>query len=216
MAGQLAATQAKALYDSGDLSEAIEEITREVKANPTDTARRAFLFECSASPASGSGPSDNSARSRPRGRRRRGSRAGLRNCLRAEQARQRLVRDGLARTSSPTRPTTSTSTSTPSTACARRRGGARASRPRRGGTPGALGRSTTSSSGLPRLRRLLRPRARTHRPRQVHWVPYDRSGASKSRRRPTARTSCGRPCRCNDRKEDEGDDADALRRFGRA
>lgn len=38
-------TQARALYESGELTPAIEELTREVKANPTDTARRAFLFE---------------------------------------------------------------------------------------------------------------------------------------------------------------------------
>lgn len=35
---------AKELFDAGQLQAAIEEITREVKANPTDMARRAFLF----------------------------------------------------------------------------------------------------------------------------------------------------------------------------
>src|SRR5215475_3712528 len=35
---------AKALFDAGQLRAAIEEVTREVKANPTDTARRTFLF----------------------------------------------------------------------------------------------------------------------------------------------------------------------------
>jgi type VI secretion system protein ImpE len=38
-------TQAKALLDAGKLGEAIEELTREVKAHPTDAARRTFLFE---------------------------------------------------------------------------------------------------------------------------------------------------------------------------
>jgi type VI secretion system protein ImpE len=33
------------MYAAGNLAGAIEEITREVKANPTDTARRSFLFE---------------------------------------------------------------------------------------------------------------------------------------------------------------------------
>src|SRR5262245_38830291 len=35
---------AKELFDAGQLRAAIEEVTREVKANPTDTARRTFLF----------------------------------------------------------------------------------------------------------------------------------------------------------------------------
>ncbi|HEY8462179.1 MAG TPA: type VI secretion system accessory protein TagJ [Blastocatellia bacterium] len=35
---------AKELFDSGQLQAAIEEVTREVKANPTDTSRRIFLF----------------------------------------------------------------------------------------------------------------------------------------------------------------------------
>ena len=38
-------SQAKALLDAGQLGAAIEELTREVKANPTDTSRRIFLFE---------------------------------------------------------------------------------------------------------------------------------------------------------------------------
>ncbi len=38
-------TQAKALLDAGKLGEAIEELTREVKAHPADAARRTFLFE---------------------------------------------------------------------------------------------------------------------------------------------------------------------------
>jgi type VI secretion system protein ImpE len=36
---------AKELFDAGKLQAAIDEVTREVKANPTDTARRTFLFE---------------------------------------------------------------------------------------------------------------------------------------------------------------------------
>lgn len=35
---------AKELFDAGQLQAAIEEVTREVKANPTDRARRTFLF----------------------------------------------------------------------------------------------------------------------------------------------------------------------------
>ena len=37
--------QAKALYESGQLAAAIEAVTQEVKANPTDMTRRTFLFE---------------------------------------------------------------------------------------------------------------------------------------------------------------------------
>jgi type VI secretion system protein ImpE len=36
---------AKELFDAGNLREAIEELTREVKAKPTDVSRRTFLFE---------------------------------------------------------------------------------------------------------------------------------------------------------------------------
>lgn len=36
---------AKELFDAGKLQAAIDEVTREVKANPTDTSRRTFLFE---------------------------------------------------------------------------------------------------------------------------------------------------------------------------
>jgi type VI secretion system protein ImpE len=95
MAGQLAATRAKALYDSGDLSAAIEEITREVKANPTDAARRSFLFEllCFA------GEWERAERQLGAiGRGNVGAEIGaqvFRNCLRAEQDRQRLLSDGL-------------------------------------------------------------------------------------------------------------------------
>ncbi len=38
-------TQAKALFDAGELGRAVEELLREVKANPADTTRRTFLFE---------------------------------------------------------------------------------------------------------------------------------------------------------------------------
>jgi len=38
-------TRAKALFDAGQLDAAIEEVSREVKAHPTDTSRRTFLFE---------------------------------------------------------------------------------------------------------------------------------------------------------------------------
>jgi type VI secretion system protein ImpE len=38
-------TSAKELFEAGRLQAAIEEVTRGVKANPTDLSRRAFLFE---------------------------------------------------------------------------------------------------------------------------------------------------------------------------
>lgn len=38
-------TQAKALVDAGKLGAAIEEVTRQVKAHPTDASQRIFLFE---------------------------------------------------------------------------------------------------------------------------------------------------------------------------
>ncbi len=37
--------RAKELFDAGELQAAIEELVREVKANPADTTRRIFLFE---------------------------------------------------------------------------------------------------------------------------------------------------------------------------
>lgn len=38
-------SQAKALVDAGKLGEAIEEVTRQVKAHPSDVSHRTFLFE---------------------------------------------------------------------------------------------------------------------------------------------------------------------------
>ncbi len=38
-------TQAKALFEAGQLEDAISQLTREVKANPADAMRRTFLFE---------------------------------------------------------------------------------------------------------------------------------------------------------------------------
>jgi len=40
-------TQAKELFQAGKLQEAIDELVKEVKANPSDTGRRTFLFELS-------------------------------------------------------------------------------------------------------------------------------------------------------------------------
>src|SRR5882757_1725329 len=40
-------TQAKELFAAGKLDEAIEELLREVKANPNDASKRTFLFELS-------------------------------------------------------------------------------------------------------------------------------------------------------------------------
>lgn len=96
MTTQVAATRAKALYDAGELSAAVEEITREVKANPADMPRRVFLFEllCFA------GEWERAARQLDvlghQGVV--GTEIGAqvyRNCLRAEQDRARLLRDGL-------------------------------------------------------------------------------------------------------------------------
>ncbi|HEX8339182.1 MAG TPA: type VI secretion system accessory protein TagJ [Pyrinomonadaceae bacterium] len=95
MTTQVTATRAKALYDSGDLSAAVEEITREVKANPTDMPRRVFLFEllCFA------GEWERAARQLDViGHQGVGTEIGAqvyRNCLRAELDRGRLLRDGL-------------------------------------------------------------------------------------------------------------------------
>jgi type VI secretion system protein ImpE len=41
----LSTTEAKALLETGKLNEAIAALTKEVKANPSDTSRRTFLFE---------------------------------------------------------------------------------------------------------------------------------------------------------------------------
>lgn len=95
MTTQVTATRAKALYDSGDLSAAVEEITREVKANPADMPRRVFLFEllCFA------GEWARAARQLDViGHQGVGTEIGAqvyRNCLRAELDRARLLRDGL-------------------------------------------------------------------------------------------------------------------------
>lgn len=40
-------SQAKALFDAGNLDQAIEELVRDVKANPADVNNRTFLFELS-------------------------------------------------------------------------------------------------------------------------------------------------------------------------
>lgn len=95
MTTQVTTTRAKALYDSGDLSAAVEEITREVKANPADMPRRVFLFEllCFA------GEWERAARQLDViGHQDVGTEIGAqvyRNCLRAELDRARLLRDGL-------------------------------------------------------------------------------------------------------------------------
>jgi type VI secretion system protein ImpE len=95
MTTQVATTRAKALYDSGDLSAAIEEITREVKSNPADMPRRVFLFEllCFAGEWERAGRQLDVI-----GHQGVSTEIGAqvyRNCLRAELDRERLVRDGL-------------------------------------------------------------------------------------------------------------------------
>lgn len=95
MTTQITTTRAKALYDSGDLSAALEEITREVKASPSDMPRRVFLFEllCFA------GEWERASRQLDViGHQGVGTEIGAqvyRNCLRAELERARVLRDGL-------------------------------------------------------------------------------------------------------------------------
>jgi type VI secretion system protein ImpE len=95
MTTQVTATRAKALYDSGELAAAIEEITREVKANPADLSRRVFLFEllCFA------GEWERALRQLDViGHQGVGPEVGAqvyRNCIRAELDRSRLLTDGL-------------------------------------------------------------------------------------------------------------------------
>lgn len=86
---------AKELLDAGKLSAAIEELTREVKANPTDIWRRTFLFElfCFA------GELDRAERQLDViGHQSAQAEVGVqvyRNLLKAERARARLFSDGL-------------------------------------------------------------------------------------------------------------------------
>jgi type VI secretion system protein ImpE len=88
--------QAKALYDAGQLGPALEALTREVKANPADQQRRAFLFEllCFAGEWERAGKQLDVI-----GHQSATSAAGVqvyRNCISAELARRRLFTDGLA------------------------------------------------------------------------------------------------------------------------
>lgn len=87
--------KAKELLDAGHLSEAIEELNREVKAHPTDSRQRIFLFEllCFAG---------DYARARRQldviGTESAAAEAGVqiyRSILTAEEARHRLISDGL-------------------------------------------------------------------------------------------------------------------------
>ena len=86
---------AKELLDAGELSAAIEELTIEVKANPTDIWRRTFLFEllCFA------GELDRAERQIDVvGVQSAQAEVGVqvyRNLLKAERARSRLLSDGL-------------------------------------------------------------------------------------------------------------------------
>jgi type VI secretion system protein ImpE len=86
---------AKELYQAGNLRAAIEEVTREVKTRPTDTARRTFLFEllCFA------GEWDRAEKQLDViGQQSAQAEIGVqayRNCLKAERARQRLFNEGL-------------------------------------------------------------------------------------------------------------------------
>ena len=86
---------AKELFDAGELGAAIEELTREVKANPGDLWRRTFLFEllCFA------GEFDRAERQLDVvGHQSAQAEVGVqvyRNLLKAERARARLFSDGL-------------------------------------------------------------------------------------------------------------------------
>ncbi len=88
-------SQAKALLDAGQLGAAIEEATREVKANPSDTSRRASLFEllCFA------GEWERADKQLDvLGHQSAKAEVGVqvyRNCLKAERDRQRFFSDGL-------------------------------------------------------------------------------------------------------------------------
>lgn len=88
-------SQAKALFDAGRLDEAVEELLREVKANPNDIARRTFLFELSCF----AGDLDRAERQLDViGHQSAQAEAGVavyRNLVRAERARRRLLPDGL-------------------------------------------------------------------------------------------------------------------------
>ncbi len=86
---------AKELFQAGELRAAIEELTREVKANPSDTSRRTFLFEllCFA------GEWDRAEKQLDvLGHQSAQAEIGVqayRNNIKAERARQRLFSEGL-------------------------------------------------------------------------------------------------------------------------
>ncbi|HEV2764581.1 MAG TPA: type VI secretion system accessory protein TagJ, partial [Pyrinomonadaceae bacterium] len=88
-------SQAKALFDAGRLDEAVEELLKEVKANPTDISRRTFLFELSCF----AGDWDRAERQLDViGQQSEKAEAGVlvyRNLIRAERDRRRLLPDGL-------------------------------------------------------------------------------------------------------------------------
>lgn len=88
-------TQAKSLFEAGKLTEAIEELLREVKANPTDIARRTFLFELSCF----AGDWERAGRQLDAiGVQSAEAEMGVqvyRNCIKAERDRARLIADGL-------------------------------------------------------------------------------------------------------------------------
>jgi type VI secretion system protein ImpE len=90
------ATQAKAQYDAGQLSAAIETVTRGVKGNPGDIRLRTFLFEllCFAGEWERADKQLDVI-----GHQGTAAEIGVqvyRNCIKAERDRQRLISDGLA------------------------------------------------------------------------------------------------------------------------
>ena len=95
MQGQQPAAGAKALYEAGELGPAIEALTREVKANPSDTARRILLFEllCFAGEWERADKQLDVI-----GHQSAGAEIGVqvyRNCIKAERDRRRLISDCL-------------------------------------------------------------------------------------------------------------------------
>ena len=86
-------SQAKALFEAGKLDEAVEELLREVKANPNDISRRTFLFELSCF----AGDWDRAERQLDViGHQSEKAEAGVqvyRNLIRAERDRRRLLPD---------------------------------------------------------------------------------------------------------------------------
>lgn len=89
-------TKAKELFDAGRLAEAVEELLREVKANPSDIQRRTFLFELSCFAGDwGRAERQLDAVAAQNAQAETGAQV-YRNCIRAERERRRLFAEGVA------------------------------------------------------------------------------------------------------------------------